>query len=222
MRSLWQSPGQWLGIAIEIAIALAATGCAHPRPRPQHLPLPSWVFASARAPSRGGASAHKGFTRPMPRPRGGLQGRSEASDLVVAALQSSGLKFGTDGTVTSLWEYLRASHRSISPTVSQTGDVLFFQTQVPLAPTWRPDDGCPEPDHVGIVSAVDRDGRISFVEARDGRVRRSYADPRRSWLRRDADGRVVNTFLRIKTPADPPGTPSFAGEMVCAAVRPGE
>jgi len=220
MRSLWQSPGQRLGIAIEIAIALAATGCAHPRPRPQH--LRAWVFASARAPSSGGASAHKGFTRPIPRPRGGLQGRSEASDLVVAALQSSGLKFGTDGTVTSLWEYLRASHHSISPAVSQIGDVLFFQTQVPLGPTWRPGDGCQEPDHVGIVSAVERDGRISFVEARDGTVRRSYADLRRSWLRRDADGRVINTFLRIKHPSDPPGTPSFAGEMVCAAVRPGD
>lgn len=220
MRSLWQWPGQWMGIAIEIAIAVAAIGCAHSRPRARH--PPAWVFASTRAPSSGGASAHQGSPRPIPRPRGGLQGRSEASDLVVAALQSSGLKFGTDGTVTSLWEYLRASHRPISPTVSQTGDVLFFQTQVPLAPTWLLDDGCQEPDHVGIVSAVERDGRISFVEARDGRVRRSYADPRRSWLRRDADGRVVNTFLRIKHPSDPPGTPSFAGEMVCAAVRPGD
>lgn len=220
MRSLWQWPGRCLEIAI--AMAVAATGCAHPHPRARHVPLPAWVLASARTPSSGAASAHKGFTRPSPRPRGGLQGRSEASDLVVAALQSSGLKFGTDGTVTSLWEYLRASHRSISPAVSQTGDVLFFQTQVPRSPNWRPGDGCQEPDHVGIVSAVERDGRISFVEARDGTVRRSYADPRRSWLRRDADGRVVNTFLRTKHPTDPPGTPSFAGEMVCAAVRPGD
>ena len=173
---------------------------------------PAWVFESAR------------LERPAqqtPRPRGGVRGRSDASDFVVAALQGEGLRFGTDGSVPALWGYLHDSHTTLPVTAARPGDVLFFQTQGP-PPTRRAPEvaSCQFPDHVGIVSRVDDDGRIAFVEARDGHVRRSYADPRRPQLRRDGMGRVVNTFLRPKRPDDPANTPNFAGEMVCAAARP--
>src|SRR5207247_1258186 len=38
--------------------------------------------------------------------------------------------------------------------------------------------------------------------------------------RRDAQGRVRNTFLRPKRPDDPPQARYFAGDMLCAVVRP--
>lgn len=192
-----------------ILLAVGGTGCGGHRVQARR--LPAWVFESARlerAPEQN------------PRPRGGVRGRSDASDFVVAALQGEGLHFGTDGSVPALWGYLHDSHTTLPVTAARPGDVLFFQTQVAPAPAAPEAASCQLPDHVGIVSRVDDDGRISFVEARDGRVRRSYADPRRPQLRRDGMGRVVNTFLRPKRPEDPANTPNFAGEMACAAARP--
>jgi hypothetical protein len=187
---------------------LISSGCSHQRVEARR--LPAWVFDASRS------------DRPSPiparsRPRGGIRGRSEAADLVVAALQDEGLRFGTDGTISALWGYLHTSHTTVLPSVSRTGDVLFFRTRV--APEQPCDDGT-VPDHVGIVSGVDDDGRVSFVEARNGRVHHSYADPAHPRIRRDAAGRVLNSFLRPKRPGDPADAPNFAGEMLCAVVRP--
>ena len=77
-----------------------------------------------------------------------------------------------------------------------------------------------EPDHAGLVAEVESDGRIDFVEARGGAIRRSYADPLRPRVRRDESGRVLNSFLRPRKVGDPDDSPTFAGEMLCAVVRP--
>ncbi|MES1158035.1 MAG: CHAP domain-containing protein [Haliangium ochraceum] len=194
---------------VGIGVAMSAFGCGHARVEARR--LPAWVFESSRT------------EHPLPpprqaRPHGGIRGRNLASDFVVAALQDAGLRFGTDGTVASLWGYLRGSHPAVSPAEARTGDVLFFQTRRPLA------GGCDgrdnQPDHVAIVAAVDPGGRITFVEARDGRVHRSFAAPDLPRVRRDGAGRILNTFLRPKTAGDPPDTPSYAGEMLCATIRP--
>ena len=147
-----------------------------------------------------------------------MAGRSEASDFVVEALQDAGFHFGTDGSVEALWGYLRTSHVVVSPSDTRRGDVLFFRLSPPTgAPIGA---ACDSPDHAGIVSGVDGDGRIAFVEARGGRIDNSYVDPLRPQLRRDAQGRVHNSFLREKRISDPPDSPNFAGEMLCSAVRP--
>jgi hypothetical protein len=190
-------------VLLAVTCALVGVGCA--RPRTQARRLPAWVFESGR---------------PRAKPRGGIRGRSEASDFVVAALQDTGLRFGTDGSVASLWGYLRASHTALPPAASRPGDVLFFQTNAPLPVTTGSTAACNAPDHVALVSAVDGGGRISFVEARDGEVRRSYVDPGRPQTRRDESGRVLNSFIRPKHAGESGDTPNFAGEMVCAAVRP--
>ncbi|MEP6652488.1 MAG: CHAP domain-containing protein [Myxococcales bacterium] len=196
-------------VVASILLAVGAAGCGGHRVQARR--LPAWVFESARM---------ERSPQQNPRPRGGVRGRSDASDFVVAALQGEGLRFGTDGSVPALWGYLHDSHTILPVTAARPGDVLFFQTQVSLPPTAPGLASCQLPDHVGIVSRVDDDGRISFVEARDGHVRQSYADPRRPQLRRDGMGRVVNTFLRPKRADDPTDTPNFAGEMACAAARP--
>ncbi len=173
--------------------------------------MPDWVFQAS----------HARPSTPPPRqarPRGGIRGRSEASDFVVAALQDTGLRFGTDGTVPALWGYLANTHTPVTPSATRPGDVLFFQTREPV--TTHRHGACDAPDHVAIVSTVDPDGRIGFVEARGRQVRRSYVDPERPRLRRDDGGRVLNSFLRPKRIGDPADAPTFAGEMLCAAVRP--
>lgn len=179
------------------------TGCGHASSEPK-TQLPGWALDPGRA--------------ERPRPRYGVRGRSESSDFVVAALQSAGLRFGTDGTVRSLWQYLRSAHPSVDPTLARPGDVLLFRVAPPAGGAEA--DACEAPDGAGIVSAVDETGRIGFVEARDGRKVLSYVDPRHPRLRRDAGGQIRNSFLRTARPSDPLDAPLLAGQMLCAVARP--
>jgi hypothetical protein len=137
----------------------------------------------------------------------------EGAALVVRALHDTGLRFATDGSTRALWGYMRTSHRTVAPEDARPGDVLFFdrrgrQGQEPECA-----------DHAGIVERVDVDGRITFIEARDGRVRESYVHPGLPLIRRDPSGQVLNSFLRAKKIADADGTRYFAGEMLCGVAR---
>jgi hypothetical protein len=205
------------GVLVAATAGLLATGgCAHPLADARR--LPAWVFQSSRTTTDAGSEHARPSRRSSPpRPRGGIRGVSPASDFVVAALQGAGFRFGTDGTIPSLWGYLRTSQVVIPASEAAAGDVIFFRVRPPSDDRAR--RSCADPDHAGIVSAVERDGRITFVEAREGAVRTSYLDLRRPRLRRDMEGRVHNTFLHPKTIDDPPDTPNLAGETFCAAVR---
>jgi hypothetical protein len=127
--------------------------------------------------------------------------------LVERSLHQRGLRFGTDGSVVAVYTYLANGHRRVSPAKARPGDVLAFEI----------DEGCG--DHLALVEEVAPAGRITFREWRDGQLRRSYADPRAPRTRRDDQGRVLNTFLRIKRPDDPAHARYFAGEMLCAVFR---
>jgi hypothetical protein len=142
----------------------------------------------------------------------------EGAAFVERDLRRGGLRFGTDGSTRALWGYLSASHRVVPSSSARPGDVLFFDTRPAAAPP-SCEDGA---GHAGIVEAVSREGRITFVEARDGRVRRSYVDPARPTLRRDGRGEIANSFLRAKRVDDPPRARYFAGEMLCGVARPRE
>lgn len=186
---------------ILLLVVVATVGCAHRSPPSNR--LPEWVFAA-------GHSDH-------PRPRAGIRGRSESSDFVVAALQQAGLRFGTDGTVPALWQYLKSAHPEIPAVAARPGDVLVFRV-APLSA--REENPCDTPDDVAIVSEVDGSGRISFVEARHGRTVFNYLDPQHPRTRRDDGGQVRNSFLRAAHPDDPVAAPLLAGEMLCGVARP--
>jgi hypothetical protein len=134
---------------------------------------------------------------------------------VERALHRDGLRFGTDGSTRALWEYMSLSHRRVPPASARPGDVLFFGTR---------DAGeaqsCEDPDHAGIVAGVEPEGRITFVEARGGRIRTSFVDPTHPVLRRNARGEIANSFLRAKAVNDPADARYFAGEMLCGVARP--
>lgn len=185
-----------------LLLVIAATlGCGHTAPPPAQ--LPGWALAT-------GPDQH-------PRPREGIRGRSESSDFVVAALQSAGLRFGTDGTVRALWKYLRDAHPAVPPTAARPGDVLLFRV-APVA--GGEENGCDTPDDAAIVSEVDGTGRIGFIQARHGRAVLSFVDPMHPRMRRDQEGQVRNSFLRVAHPGEPAWTPLLAGEMLCAVSRP--
>lgn len=190
---------RWLEVflAIVVVLSLCALGCATPRAHAHAAPS---LFTAARLEAR----------RPAPAVRG--NGASEDAAFVERALHEAGFRFGTDGSTRALWGYLRTSHRLVDATDAHPGDILFFDTRG-VAPV-------PEcADRAGIVESVATDGRITFVEARDGRVRHSFVDPARPADRRDAQGEILNSFLRPIRIDDPPGARYFAGEMLCGVAR---
>ncbi|MCG5056206.1 MAG: C40 family peptidase [Myxococcales bacterium] len=134
----------------------------------------------------------------------------DAAAWVEATLRRRGLKFGTDGSVAALYSYAVARHERIDPRAARAGDLLFFDTS-------RDGNACGT--HVGLVEAIAPGGALKFRERRDGRDLQSFADPMRPRRRRDAQGRVVNSFLRPRQPHDEDTSRYFAGEMVCAVVR---
>jgi hypothetical protein len=174
---------------------LALVGCGTPT---RTWSYPSRVFQSARPtrPSRARS------LRPSPH-------AGPAAALVERALHERGFRFGTDGTIGALAGYLRDNGRTIAAAHARAGDVLLFDLG----------DGTACEDHVALVETVDPDGRITFREARDGQVRRSYVHAGEPSARRDPQGRILNTFLRPKRPDDAPTTRYYAGQMLCAVLR---
>jgi hypothetical protein len=190
-------------IVIAIVVGLCGLGgCATSPPSPRaHLPpaRPRRLHAPIVAGSHGVAAPP----------------RDEGAAFVARALRDRGVRFGTDGSTRALWEYLRNRHGTVATSRARAGDVLFFDTR---AGDSEPD--CDDTtDHAGLAEGVEPDGRIIFVEARGGEVRRSVVDPAHPSLRRNAQGEIANTFLRAKRVADPPNARYFAGQMLCGIAR---
>jgi hypothetical protein len=135
--------------------------------------------------------------------------QNTAVGVVEQSLHERGIRFGTDGTAGSLYQFLHAQFPAVKAREARPGDVLFFDLGT----------GCGS--HVGLVDLVDGSGRIIFREWRDGSARRSYVHPGQPQIRREGD-QILNTFLRVKHPDDPPNTRYFAGELLCSMVRPQE
>ena len=209
-RMALQLPGErrfhWLEVflAMIVVLGLCALGCATPRARTRG--AASSVFQAARFEAQRSEHGNAGD---------GAAGDGTAGDgaaFVERALHDAGFRFGTDGSTRALWGYLRTAHRLVGAANARPGDILFFDTR----------GVAPEPecaDRAAIVESVGAGGRIAFVEARGGRVRRSFVDPAHPSTRRDARGEILNSFLRPIRIDDPPGARYFAGEMLCAVAR---
>jgi hypothetical protein len=135
-------------------------------------------------------------------PRG--KGDRGPASPVEQSLRARGIRFGTDGTAPALFAFVRERFPEVPLEKTGRGDVLFFDMGT----------GCG--GHTGLVETVEPGGRIGFRERREGNTRHSYVTPRTPYARRDAEGRVLNTFLRPKRMDDEPGTRYFAGDMLCA------
>jgi len=192
---------RWLEVfvAMIVVLGLCALGCATPRAHTRGAP-PS-VFQAARFAAR--------RSPPIAADDGAAD---DSAAFVERALHDAGFRFGTDGSTRALWGYLRSAHRLVGAPEARPGDILFFDTRG-VAP--RPECA----DRTGIVESVGASGRITFVEAQRGGVRRSFVDPAHPSARRDARGEILNSFLRPIRIDDPPGARYFAGEMLCGVAR---
>ncbi len=141
--------------------------------------------------------------------RAGAEHSNSAVGVVERSLHERGIRFGTDGTPGSLYQFLHTQHPEVPASEARPGDVLFFDMG----------DGSGCGGHTGLVDLVDNNGRLMFREWRDGSARRSYVHPGQPHTRRDG-AQIMNTFLRVKLPDDPPSTRYFAGELLCSVVRP--
>ena len=189
--------GRTLRLMHSLVACLLLVGCAasHPSRR-----TPWSVFRSARHVGRPAASAR------------GAQ-VDEGAAVIVDQLHSAGFHFGTDGTPGALWGYLRTAHERVTPDEARAGDIIFFDTRS------REDADLTCADRAGVIERVDPGGRITFLEARAGLMRRGYVDPRSPLQRRNGRGEILNSFMRPKRLGDPDGTRYFAGEMLCGVAR---
>jgi hypothetical protein len=196
---------RWLEVfvAMIVVLGLCAFGCATPRAHTRGA-APT-VFQAARF--------EAARFEVQGSPTAATRGRAdEGAAFVERALHDAGFRFGTDGSTRALWGYLRTAHRLVGAAEARPGDILLFDTRgVAPAPECA--------DRAGIVESLGAGGRITFVEARGGRVRRSFVDPAHPSSRRDARGEILNSFLRPIRIDDPPGARYFAGEMLCGIAR---
>ncbi len=91
----------------------------------------------------------------------------------------------------------------------RAGDVVVFDRAVDDAPA----------SLIGLVAATDVRGVSEFFYVAAGVIRRGFIDPKRPTLARDAERRIVNTFLRHKQNQPPAGTRFLTGELFAGAVR---
>lgn len=91
----------------------------------------------------------------------------------------------------------------------EPGDLVFFHDTYDRNRNGRVDDAF---THVGIVEGV-RDGRVTFLHRGGEAVVRATLDLERPTVARDADGTVVNSYLRAKRSGPVPGTQGLAGEL---------
>ncbi|MBP9204655.1 MAG: hypothetical protein KBG28_11870 [Kofleriaceae bacterium] len=89
------------------------------------------------------------------------------------------------------------------------GDLLLFERPVEagVAPTWA------------VVIGRDQRAVVEVLYVAAARVRRGFVDPTRPRVRRDRDGRVVNTYLRHDRRTPSGGHRFLAGELLALAAR---
>ena len=141
-----------------------------------------------------------------------LVGRREPRDAITAALGWA-RELGTPveartGEDVVAW----ATQRSWlgAPTDAATpGDLLVFDHAASDA----------EADLVAVVISRDPRGVTEFLYVGGGVIRRGFVDPARPRTRRDADERIVNTFLRHGKRWPAKGSHYLAGELLVHVVR---
>ena len=115
---------------------------------------------------------------------------------------------GSDGASLVAWAESAGALRSRTE-VALPGDLLVFDHV----------DSDEPYDRVALVIARDARGVTEFLYAGNGIIRRGFMDPARGSIRRDADGTVVNTFMRHGRKWPPKGTRYLAGELISHVVK---
>ena len=190
-------------LAIAVVVGLCGLGCATPSPR---TPRTRRLAAPVMAP------AHTG-TAPSARPPSLV--KEEGAEFVARSLRDGGLRFGTDGSTRALWGYLRLTHDRWRRRGRPPGRrVVLRHARHGRRPGLRRRHRSRRHRR-----EVEPDGRIVFVEARGGQVRRSVVDPTRPTLRRNAARRDRQQLPAREGWSPIPPTPATSPARCCAASR---
>jgi len=73
------------------------------------------------------------------------------------------------------------------------GDLVFFRQTYDRNRDGRLNDGL---THVGVVESVDEEGTVTFIHRVGGGVKRGHLNVRNPHARKDAEGHVLNDWLR--------------------------
>jgi hypothetical protein len=134
--------------------------------------------------------------------------RDDCSGYVSAVFTAAGAPM--DGRVQSIYE-LAVAHHALHWDHPRVGDLLFFDD------TWDRDSNADYDDeltHIGVVIDVAPDGRATYANGGTSRGRTTGTiDIDRPWVHRDADGSMVNSYVREPAADDPPDAQYLAGEL---------
>ncbi len=136
-----------------------------------------------------------------------LAWRHELSDAPIPAVATISELVEQHRASAAFWDASRLG--SDTPELLRAGDLLVFDRAVDDAPA----------SLLGLVTATDDRGVSEFFYVAAGVIRRGFIDPKRPTLARDAERRVVNTFLRHNQNQPPAGTRYLAGELFAGAIR---
>lgn len=163
-----------------------------------------------------------------------LVGRRDTRDSVTAALAWSAelgaqidLELDRAAAPAKASYHVRAA-ATIAASIANTGSLVAWST----AHDRNTDDVAPgallvfartesddAPDLVGLVIGRDDRGVTEFIFCAGGAIRRGFVDTRHADKRRDAAGRVLNTFLRTGNRWPPKGTHYLSGELLVHVIR---
>jgi peptidoglycan DL-endopeptidase CwlO len=132
--------------------------------------------------------------------------RHDCSGLVEAS--HAGADVSLAGSSKSMYELARREgllHKRKRPT---PGDVVFFDNTYDRNHNGRRDDLL---SHVAVVESVDRYGTITLVHKGSRGVVNMHMNLDRPHLRRDEDGRSLNSYLRATSDRDK--GPTLSGEL---------
>ncbi len=117
-----------------------------------------------------------------------------------------------DNAVTAMWR-TAVAREGFHAGPPLPGDLVFFRETYDRNRDGKVNDGL---THVGVVEAIDEHGVVTFVHRGGKGVARSRMDPARPSERHDAEGRVLNDWVRYR---DRSGSPRLAGELFVGYAR---
>jgi len=127
---------------------------------------------------------------------------------VCAAASRAG--WALQGNTRSLWALAEKMHTTNHRKIPAVGDLAFFDNTYDRNRNGKLDD---ELTHVAVVIGVEDDGTILLAHAGTSAGRTLlHMNLEHPDEATDADGKVLNDWLRRKRASDRPGTPHRAGE----------
>ncbi|MCP3099768.1 C40 family peptidase [Myxococcus sp. K15C18031901] len=194
--------GAWLGVVV----GLWVWGCTAEAAKRRASPRPT-VSLAERAVWRAQAWVGLGSLATV-----STSVNDDCSGLTQLAFRKAGLSLMPERTLPGengvKAIYRKAGELGSLRSVPRPGDLVFFRETVDRNKDGHRNDGL---THIGIVERIAVDGTVTFVHRAGGGVKRSRLNLDQPEARKDAQGRVLNDWIRRR---DKRNRGYLAGELV--------